>query len=179
MGVGSRRTTRRRLCVVDNRSLPRSVAPPATRESWGPLRRGSMRSRRVDKTVPLRAPSREHAYACTHSIAYPVRRSRLKGGRLPPREVPFGIPAVDQLGGRGTHMGDTRNKRGILLAGLATVALLGGVVPGTVFAQDATTAPTPPPPPPAADCALSTADNALQMWERSGGNKGMVDQLVC
>ena len=34
-------------------------------------------------------------------------------------------------------------------------------------------------PEPAADCAQSDADNAMQMWERSGGNKGMVDQLVC
>ena len=32
-------------------------------------------------------------------------------------------------------------------------------------------------PEPAADCAQSTADNAKQMWERSGGNKGMVDQV--
>jgi multiple sugar transport system substrate-binding protein len=40
----------------------------------------------------------------------------------------------------------------------------------------AAAAPTPEP---AADCAQSTADNAMQMWERSGGNKGMVDQLVC
>ena len=36
-----------------------------------------------------------------------------------------------------------------------------------------------PTPEPATDCAQSTADNAMQMWERSGGNKGMVDQLVC
>jgi multiple sugar transport system substrate-binding protein len=34
-------------------------------------------------------------------------------------------------------------------------------------------------PEPAADCAQSTAEGAMQMWERSGGNKGMVDQLVC
>jgi multiple sugar transport system substrate-binding protein len=34
-------------------------------------------------------------------------------------------------------------------------------------------------PEPAADCAQSTADGAMQMWERSGGNKGMVDMLVC
>ena len=34
-------------------------------------------------------------------------------------------------------------------------------------------------PEPAADCAQSTDANAMQMWERSGGNKGMVDQLVC
>ncbi len=40
----------------------------------------------------------------------------------------------------------------------------------------AAAAPTPEP---AADCAQSTADNAMQMWERSGGNKGMVDILVC
>jgi multiple sugar transport system substrate-binding protein len=36
-----------------------------------------------------------------------------------------------------------------------------------------------PTPEPAADCAQSTADNAMQMWERSGGNNGMVDLLVC
>lgn len=36
-----------------------------------------------------------------------------------------------------------------------------------------------PTPEPAKDCAQSTAENAMQMWERSGGNKGMVDQLVC
>jgi multiple sugar transport system substrate-binding protein len=40
----------------------------------------------------------------------------------------------------------------------------------------AAAAPTPEP---AADCAQSDADDAMQMWERSGGNKGMVDQLVC
>jgi multiple sugar transport system substrate-binding protein len=34
-------------------------------------------------------------------------------------------------------------------------------------------------PPPAIDCARSDAEGAMQMWERSGGNKGMVDQLVC
>ena len=32
---------------------------------------------------------------------------------------------------------------------------------------------------PAADCARTDDPNAMQMWERSGGNKGMVDQLVC
>jgi multiple sugar transport system substrate-binding protein len=40
----------------------------------------------------------------------------------------------------------------------------------------AAVAPTPEP---AKDCAQSQDPNALQMWERSGGNKGMVDQLVC
>jgi multiple sugar transport system substrate-binding protein len=34
-------------------------------------------------------------------------------------------------------------------------------------------------PEPAADCAQSADSNAMQMWERSGGNKGMVDILVC
>jgi multiple sugar transport system substrate-binding protein len=42
--------------------------------------------------------------------------------------------------------------------------------------SQAAAAPTPEP---AKDCAQSTVDGALQMWERSGGNKGMVDQLVC
>ena len=32
---------------------------------------------------------------------------------------------------------------------------------------------------PAAVCASSDDPNAMQMWERSGGNAGMVDQLVC
>jgi multiple sugar transport system substrate-binding protein len=32
---------------------------------------------------------------------------------------------------------------------------------------------------PAAVCARSDDPNAMQMWERSGGNAGMVDQLVC
>jgi multiple sugar transport system substrate-binding protein len=36
-----------------------------------------------------------------------------------------------------------------------------------------------PTPEPATACAQSTDPNAMQMWERSGGNKGMVDILVC
>ena len=36
-----------------------------------------------------------------------------------------------------------------------------------------------PTPEPAADCAQSADPNAMQMWERSGGNKGMVDILAC
>jgi multiple sugar transport system substrate-binding protein len=34
-------------------------------------------------------------------------------------------------------------------------------------------------PEPAADCARTDDASAMQMWERSGGNKGMVDLLVC
>ena len=34
-------------------------------------------------------------------------------------------------------------------------------------------------PEPAKDCARTSDESAMQMWERSGGNKGMVDQLVC
>ena len=34
-------------------------------------------------------------------------------------------------------------------------------------------------PEPAKACAQSSDANAMQMWERSGGNKGMVDILVC
>src|SRR5215210_3518081 len=40
----------------------------------------------------------------------------------------------------------------------------------------AAAAPTPVP---AKDCARSKDANAMQMWERSGGNAGMVDILVC
>ncbi len=40
----------------------------------------------------------------------------------------------------------------------------------------AAAAPTPEP---AKACAQSADPNAMQMWERSGGNKGMVDILVC
>ena len=36
-----------------------------------------------------------------------------------------------------------------------------------------------PTPEPAKACAQSSDANAMQMWERSGGNKGMVDILVC
>ena len=42
--------------------------------------------------------------------------------------------------------------------------------------SEAAAAPTPEP---AKDCAQSKDANAMQMWERSGGNKGMVDILVC
>ena len=44
--------------------------------------------------------------------------------------------------------------------------------------QSAPAAATPTPEP-AAACAQSSDANAMQMWERSGGNKGMVDILVC
>jgi multiple sugar transport system substrate-binding protein len=43
-------------------------------------------------------------------------------------------------------------------------------------ASAAAAAPTPEP---AKACAQSSDANAMQMWERSGGNKGMVDILVC
>ena len=36
-----------------------------------------------------------------------------------------------------------------------------------------------PTPEPAKACAQSSDSGAMQMWERSGGNKGMVDILVC
>src|SRR3954451_7499132 len=42
--------------------------------------------------------------------------------------------------------------------------------------EPAAAAPTPEP---AKACAQSADPNAMQMWERSGGNKGMVDILVC
>ncbi len=68
-------------------------------------------------------------------------------------------------------MRNTRGKRAAV--GVATLALgAAALLPVGASAQDAT-------PPPAIDCARSDAENAMQMWERSGGNKGMVDQLVC
>ena len=48
--------------------------------------------------------------------------------------------------------------------------------PASAAPSEAAAAPTPEP---AKDCAQSTDAGAMQMWERSGGNKGMVDQLVC
>ena len=70
-------------------------------------------------------------------------------------------------------MRKTGGKRTAVL-GTAAIALglVAAGVPMSVAAQDAT-------PPPAIDCARSDAEDAMQMWERSGGNKGMVDQLVC
>jgi multiple sugar transport system substrate-binding protein len=60
----------------------------------------------------------------------------------------------------------------------------GGSAPASVAPSESAAASesapaAAPTPEPAADCAQSTDPNALQMWERSGGNKGMVDQLVC
>src|SRR5215208_7718135 len=57
------------------------------------------------------------------------------------------------------------------------------VAPSAPAASGASTAPSDaaaaPTPEPAKDCAQSKDANAMQMWERSGGNKGMVDILVC
>jgi multiple sugar transport system substrate-binding protein len=51
------------------------------------------------------------------------------------------------------------------------------------WAQDQSAAPSAAAPvvtpAPAIACARTDDPNAMQMWERSGGNKGMVDQLVC
>src|SRR5262245_12369274 len=46
-------------------------------------------------------------------------------------------------------------------------------------AASASAAAAVPTPEPAKACAQSADPNAMQMWERSGGNKGMVDILVC
>jgi multiple sugar transport system substrate-binding protein len=46
-------------------------------------------------------------------------------------------------------------------------------------APSASAAAAAPTPEPAKACAQSKDANAMQMWERSGGNKGMVDILVC
>src|SRR6476660_7463964 len=48
--------------------------------------------------------------------------------------------------------------------------------PSTAASPSVAAVPTPEP---AKDCARTTDAGAMQMWERSGGNKGMVDILVC
>jgi multiple sugar transport system substrate-binding protein len=56
------------------------------------------------------------------------------------------------------------------------------VAPGASASAPAASESAPaavPTPEPAVACAQSTDANAMQMWERSGGNKGMVDILVC
>ena len=78
-------------------------------------------------------------------------------------------------------MGQTATKRFAAIGAAAmAIGLLAATLPLGVAAQGSSASPAPvPTPEPAADCARSTADNALQMWERTGGNKGMVDILVC
>ncbi len=66
----------------------------------------------------------------------------------------------------------TRKRSAAGVAAVMAIGMLGASMPLGAAAQDST-------PPPAADCARSDAPNAMQMWERSGGNKGMVDILVC
>jgi multiple sugar transport system substrate-binding protein len=52
--------------------------------------------------------------------------------------------------------------------------------PAAASAEASASAPAAAPTPePAKACAQSADPNAMQMWERSGGNKGMVDILVC
>ena len=56
----------------------------------------------------------------------------------------------------------------------------GGSAPPSASAPASESAPpVASTPEPAKDCARTSDDGAMQMWERSGGNKGMVDQLVC
>ncbi len=46
-------------------------------------------------------------------------------------------------------------------------------------AASSSAAAAAPTPEPATACAQSSDPNAMQMWERSGGNKGMTDIIVC
>ena len=64
-------------------------------------------------------------------------------------------------------MADRSRKRSAgITAAAMTFGLLAATLPLGAAAQgDAETA---------AECAQSTAENAMQMWERTGGNKGMV-----
>jgi multiple sugar transport system substrate-binding protein len=51
--------------------------------------------------------------------------------------------------------------------------------PSAAASPSESAAAAAPTPEPAKACAQSADPNAMQMWERSGGNKGMVDILVC
>jgi multiple sugar transport system substrate-binding protein len=70
-------------------------------------------------------------------------------------------------------------------SGAATSAPSSGAASAPPASAPASTEASPsaaaaaPTPEPAKACAQSADANAMQMWERSGGNKGMVDQLVC
>ena len=78
----------------------------------------------------------------------------------------------------GWRMGHTPGKRTAAIACAGMALLL--AFPASTIAQSPSTAPAPViTPEPAKDCARSDDPGAMQMWERSGGNKGMVDQLVC
>jgi len=63
----------------------------------------------------------------------------------------------------------TIKRAAVFVAATMTLGLL-AAAPLATTAQE---------PEPAAQCARTDDPNAMQMWERSGGNKGMVDQLVC
>jgi len=65
-------------------------------------------------------------------------------------------------------------------SGGASSAPASAAAPSTGTASEApSAAAAAPTPEPAKACAQSSDANAMQMWERSGGNKGMVDILVC
>ncbi|HEY1294229.1 MAG TPA: sugar ABC transporter substrate-binding protein [Chloroflexota bacterium] len=59
----------------------------------------------------------------------------------------------------------------VVLTGVLVAVLLTGGLPAGVAAQTA--------PDVAAACAQTNASGAMQMWERTGGNKQMVDLLAC
>ena len=63
--------------------------------------------------------------------------------------------------------------------GGAASAAPGASAPASAPASAAPSEAAAPTPEPAKACAQSQDPNAMQMWERSGGNKGMVDILVC
>jgi multiple sugar transport system substrate-binding protein len=70
-------------------------------------------------------------------------------------------------------MRQARRTHPVVVAAAMAVGLLAAALPSTAIAQEVTPAP------PAEDCAKSDHENAMQMWERSGGNAPMVELLVC
>ena len=64
--------------------------------------------------------------------------------------------------------------------GSAAASVPAASAPASAAASEApSAAAVAPTPEPAKACAQSQDPGAMQMWERSGGNKGMVDILVC
>ncbi len=64
-------------------------------------------------------------------------------------------------------------------AAAPSAAAPASTAPSAAPAASSSAAAAVPTPEPAKACAQSKDANAMQMWERSGGNKGMVDILVC
>ena len=177
-GLGCDPTSRRGR----SRAARRAVPPQGTPASRWP---GST-SRDPELQVGHGAVLRIHEIECMHSIAAMIECQK---------------PSVFERRSRGRSpmiwtVGGGLDENHLKLPALAIVAVLVVAACGSgprrrgrrpwprcAAAASAsargTERPAAPTPEPAKDCAQSADAGAMQMWERSGGNKGMVDILVC